>query len=335
MMKSQKLLLLCASALTASVTIPAYAASPSFEIPIQCELGTDCFIQNYPDAMPNKDMHDYRCGYLVYDKHDGTDFRLRDYVQMRKGVAVLAAADGDVVSIRNDMDDILYNAADKKTIRNKECGNGVILKHPDGWETQYCHLQKGSVRVKAGDKITAGETLGLVGLSGETAFPHLHFAVRYKGQKVDPFNAQPIEKACDDTATLDDSLWSNHARLSLAYQPTAMLTLAITDTVPEAEKAREGDYQAKHPTLTSDHLITYMDIMGIQRGDVAVAQIIMPDGKVRHFSQTFTKPQSLFFWYVGIKKPEGGWKKGDYRVEVSLIRDDDTVFSDRRSQRLE
>jgi murein DD-endopeptidase MepM/ murein hydrolase activator NlpD len=38
---------------------------------------------------------------------------------------------------------------------NREYGNGVVIRHIDGFETQYCHLAKGSITVKSGDLVTA------------------------------------------------------------------------------------------------------------------------------------------------------------------------------------
>ena len=49
----------------------------------------------------------------------------------------------------------------------KECGNRVGIDHGDGWATDYCHLATGSVSVKPGDNVAAGQPIGRVGLSGD------------------------------------------------------------------------------------------------------------------------------------------------------------------------
>jgi murein DD-endopeptidase MepM/ murein hydrolase activator NlpD len=72
-------------------------------------------------------------------------------------------------------------------IADPECGNGIRLDHGNGWTTWYCHLRRGSVMVAKGDPVTAGQPLALVGLSGQTTFPHLHFDLRRDGTAVDPF----------------------------------------------------------------------------------------------------------------------------------------------------
>src|SRR3990170_2240552 len=74
-----------------------------------------------------------------------------------KHVAVLASADGTVKGLRDGMDDILIDNLTKETVKDRECGNGVVLDHGGGWETQYCHLLKGSVSVKKGDQVARSQ----------------------------------------------------------------------------------------------------------------------------------------------------------------------------------
>jgi murein DD-endopeptidase MepM/ murein hydrolase activator NlpD len=60
-------------------------------------------------------------------------------------------------------------------------GNLIILKHSDGYETYYGHLSV--ISVKEGDDITKGQKIGLVGSTGHSTGPHLHFEV-HKDNKV-------------------------------------------------------------------------------------------------------------------------------------------------------
>ena len=89
---------------------------------------------------------------------------------MRAGVAVLAVADGKVTGVRDGEKDI--NPSDRQS---GDCWqgmreNGVFLRHPHGWDTQYCHLASGSVSVSKGQHVKRGQVLGKVGLSGATEF---------------------------------------------------------------------------------------------------------------------------------------------------------------------
>ncbi|MFG6351101.1 MAG: M23 family metallopeptidase [Oscillospiraceae bacterium] len=60
-------------------------------------------------------------------------------------------------------------------------GNHVLLRHPHGELSLYAHLAKGSVRVRAGEAVRTGQELGLVGSSGSSWAPHLHFHVMRDG----------------------------------------------------------------------------------------------------------------------------------------------------------
>jgi len=155
---------------------------PELIIPLECEIGKDCDIQNYMDHKPGVGFQDYQCGGLGYDGHKGTDFRLPNLKWMREGVQVVASADGRVRAIRDEMPDI---SGQLKSIEGKEAGNSVAVMHGNGWETQYSHLRLGSVTVKPGQEVKAGQALGLVGLSGKTEFPLVHLAVRQRGKPVD------------------------------------------------------------------------------------------------------------------------------------------------------
>ncbi len=63
-------------------------------------------------------------------------------------------------------------------------GNTVIVQRPGGLETTYAHL--GEVHVRKGDTIAAEQILGLVGNTGHSTGPHLHFEVSRWGEPMDP-----------------------------------------------------------------------------------------------------------------------------------------------------
>lgn len=63
-------------------------------------------------------------------------------------------------------------------------GNAIIIKHADGLETVYGHSSK--VLVKVGQKVNAGDTIGLVGNTGHSFGAHLHFEVHDSGTPQDP-----------------------------------------------------------------------------------------------------------------------------------------------------
>ncbi|MFO0722241.1 MAG: M23 family metallopeptidase [Myxococcota bacterium] len=63
-------------------------------------------------------------------------------------------------------------------------GRAVIVQHTEGYQTLYGHL--GNIMVAQGDAIDSGTPVGLMGSSGRSTGPHLHFEVRQNGTAVDP-----------------------------------------------------------------------------------------------------------------------------------------------------
>ena len=103
-------------------------------------------------------------------KHTGID------ISAEQGVAVIAAADGTVSHVQT------WDGS--TTTGDQSYGNMVQITHADERTTLYAHLSK--VLVSSGDSVSAGETIGYVGDTGNADGAHLHFEVRQSGQTVDP-----------------------------------------------------------------------------------------------------------------------------------------------------
>lgn len=89
----------------------------------------------------------------------------------------LAVAEGTPVSA-------VYYGKVTKTGEDDSWGKYVLVEHSDGFETFYCHLSE--IYVEKDAVIRQGETVGLVGSTGMSTGPHLHFEVRINGIRVDP-----------------------------------------------------------------------------------------------------------------------------------------------------
>jgi len=121
------------------------------ELPARCTLGETCWVANYVDVDPGPGAQDFRCEARTHDGHDGIDLAVRDQGIMEQGLPVLAAASGTVSRVRDGVADVgLSDARSREAIAGRECGNGVVIDHGDGWETQYCHLKQHSLRVRSG-----------------------------------------------------------------------------------------------------------------------------------------------------------------------------------------
>ena len=126
---------------------------------------------------------DYNCGNNSYDGHHGTDiaiFPFPFYKLDNDIVEVIAAAPGMIV----DKSDGNF---DKNCGANNLQANYIVVQHADGSRVLYFHMKKNSLTSKViGQSVLEGEYLGVVGSSGNSTGPHLHFEVRVNGDYVNP-----------------------------------------------------------------------------------------------------------------------------------------------------
>jgi hypothetical protein len=102
----------------------------------------------------------------VWRMHNGQDF------SAPAGTPIYAAADGTVVKAGRAglLSDL----------------NWVVIDHGGGVQTYYLHSETDGILVHVGDEVTAGRTIALVGSSGQSTAPHLHFEVRVNGIPTEP-----------------------------------------------------------------------------------------------------------------------------------------------------
>lgn len=123
---------------------------------IRLTEATDCGF-----VVPCKGNVTSEFGWRKRRPHYGTD------IDLETGDTVVAAFDGMVRIAK----------------LNRSYGNVVIIRHNNGLETVYAHLSK--ILVEPGQKIEAGQILGLGGNTGHSYGSHLHFEMRYLGQAID------------------------------------------------------------------------------------------------------------------------------------------------------
>jgi Peptidase family M23 len=303
------------------------AASPieaiELRLPITCKIGVTCEVQNYVDLDPSSQARDYQCGSRTYDGHNGIDFRLPSLRAQRAGTHVLAAAPGRVLSVRDGVPDISVREHGIGAVHGRECGNGVVVDHGEGWLTQYCHMAQGSLLVKPGDNVEASQPLGRVGLSGKTEYPHLHFVVRFHGKPVEPFAFEAPQGSCGGGR----SLWAPSLQSVLAYKPRAVLNTGFTNGELNMQAIEAGDVPAP---IVDNPLVAYVRAIGLKAGDIQKLQIAMPDGRilVERSTKPLDRDKAQEVMFVGKKPPAGGWPRGVYRATYTISHDD-TVVLDR------
>lgn len=124
--------------------------------------------KNIPDIWPAKGYLTLTFGKVRVNKkgkkikHSGVD------IAAKKGSKVIAPAKGKVVESK------FY----------EYYGKMVILDHGNGYISKYAHLDE--LKVKKGEKVKKGALIGLVGSTGLSTAPHLHWEIHYKGKPIDP-----------------------------------------------------------------------------------------------------------------------------------------------------
>lgn len=292
-------------------------AAPAFALelalPVACTIGTNCWVQQYVDHDATAEFTDYSCGVASYDGHDGTDIRV---LYTSDTVGVVAAAAGIVKAVRDGVDDRLVKTEeDIAAVRNKECGNGVVVTHAQGWETQYCHMRRGSVTVKAGLTVAAGDKLGEIGFSGNAAFPHVHLTVRKNGKAVDPFSAD----GTTDCNASDRSLWQSQAQKDLTYKGTELLQLQWATRVYDASEIETGPLPTSIPKGDEAALVLYAQVINLHKDDVVNLNVSIPGGEPVVNSVVIKRKRALQHLHAG-KKMRGTWPPGNYVGRLDVVR---------------
>lgn len=304
-------------ALTLLVTLAPATTAGAFELgwPVDCALGETCFIQNYFDHDSGPAMQDFTCGPLTYDGHDGTDIRLPTLAWMEAGVNIHPVAPGRVKGMRDGMPDIAKDDPAAPALNGRDCGNGVVIDHGGGWETQYCHMKFGSVTVKTGDQVGRKTVLGKIGLSGNTVFSHLHLAVRRNGEEVDPFtpDAPGTCGALPDPAT---DLWLD----DVSYDGFGFLDAGVTDAAPDFAAVKDGLPPRLEFAPDTPALVLWAFFFGGRQGDVLTLRLDGPDGPVVDQQVTLERTQAQALQFSG-RKARGLWPLGDYTGTLILTRD--------------
>jgi murein DD-endopeptidase MepM/ murein hydrolase activator NlpD len=150
--------------------LPDEPAPAGLVWPLSGQQGQDWVVNRYVDLDPGPGFADYLGGTVLgIDGHYALDIDIPSFRQMDDGSAqVLAIAPGTVGPTVDGQFDRHTNL-DPGAIANQ-----VIVYHDNGIQAQYLHLKQNSLAVSEGDRVEAGDLLGIVGSSGYSTQPHLH-----------------------------------------------------------------------------------------------------------------------------------------------------------------
>ncbi len=264
--------------------------------------GVSAFVDHNPSS-PDW-LRDYVCGTRTYDmagyNHRGTDFFTWPFGWSKMDnaeVEIVAAAPGTIV-FRQD------GNADRSCAVNGNAWNAVFLQHADGSVTWYGHMKRNSVTAKpVGSTVASGEYLGIVGSSGNSTGPHLHFELHDQGGGL----IDPYAGSCNNVAS-----WWVAQR---PYYDSAINSLTtgsaapVFPSCPNPETSNAKDQFNRGDTI---YFTTYYrDQLYGQQSQYAVYK---PDGTVFR-SWTGTPSVSFYaasYWYrsyaLAANAPYGRWR---------------------------
>lgn len=259
--------------------IPTGKNHPLFSLPVRLKDGfeeagfyTITAYFDHDESFPGHVL-DYSCGNLSYDvtsgyNHEGTDFFLWPYPwkKMANDEVEVVAAESGILILKKD------GNFDQHCEVVAEDWNGACILHEDGSTSWYSHLKKNSLTGKIiGDTIAQGEYLGIVGSSGSSFAPHLHFEVlNAQGLSIDPFAG-----SCNNT--ISETWWEEQ----LPYKDAGVNKISTHSHLPfippcpGIEEANEAD-----DFYPGDSIFLMCFFRNISPGDYVYVTIRPPDQSV-------------------------------------------------------
>ncbi|MEO6720723.1 MAG: peptidoglycan DD-metalloendopeptidase family protein, partial [Ferruginibacter sp.] len=272
-----------------------------------------CGISNYIDnnpSFPNLVL-DYNCGNRTYDlasgyNHKGTDIFLWPFPWQKmalNAVQIIAAAPGTIIGKEDGNDD------QSCAFCTVACNwNAVYIMHSDGSVAWYGHMKLGSLTTKLiGQTVSAGEYLGVVGSSGNSTGPHLHFEVYTNSsytQLVDPW-AGPCNSFNGAT-----SWWANQE----PYYVSTLDKLMTHFAAPAMPGCAGGEaVNGKTNFVNGETVYVGSYYRDQQAGQQSVHSVYRPDNSLyTSWTQNFTNNYNASYWYYTVVLPNaaatGLWK---------------------------
>ncbi len=157
------------------LTKQMYVQSKSFDEIVELAENKSHMLASIPAIQPvaNKDLTRIASGfgyrihpiYKTTKMHEGVDF------SAPVGTEIYATGNGTVKLVEYD---------------SRGYGNHVIISHGFGYETLYGHMSK--INIRPGQKVKRGDVIGVVGSTGSSTAPHLHYEVIKQSAKINPIN---------------------------------------------------------------------------------------------------------------------------------------------------
>ncbi len=262
----------------------------------------------YPDF-----VLDYNCGARSYDTSDGYNHQGTDiytwpwwwWKMDHNEVEVVAAAPGQIIN-RSD------GNFDRSCSFNSNPWNAVYVRHGDGSIAWYGHMKNGSLTKKqVGDSVAEGEFLGVVGSSGNSTGPHLHFEVHDSaGRLIDPWQG-----TCNSLNA--DSWW----RTQRGYYDSAVNRVSTGALPPIFPSCSQPESPNGRVTFSVGPLVYFTTYYRDQLiSQTSRYTIYRPNGSIysqwSHNSDSAWYSSSWWYWSFNIPSAEA---QGTWRFTVEYL----------------
>ncbi len=264
-------------------------------------------ISFYVDHNPTTgERLDYNCGTRTYDtpsgyQHPGTDifpWPFWWYAMENNIVTVVAAAAGTIIS----KDDGNF---DRSCVNNSNRWNAVYVRHDDGSIAWYGHLKLNSLTSKAvGERVEQGEFLGVIGSSGNSSGPHLHFEIMDdEGNVIDPYQG--------DCNSFNSTSWWNEQEPYHNSQINKLATHSAEPVFPACPEPERPNY--KNNFQAGEEIVYGAYFRDQLRQQLTAYSVLRPDGSVfdswPHSSLSTHRARSFWTWNrrIPVDAPHGVW----------------------------
>jgi hypothetical protein len=264
---------------------------------------TDAGIDSIVNFVDHNEQHpgqvqDFACGERTYDgsgyDRAGTDIGLWPFpwTKMNKNEARVVAAAPGIIVYKQD-----GNPDRSCDIATSTPWNAILVQHRDGTTAWYGHLKSGSLTPKGeGASVRAGEFLGVVGSSGASSGPHLHFEVHAAdGSIVDPFIG-----ACNTRAS---ARWREH----MPYEAPRINSIA-THSAPPVMASCPSTHEVKNfknRFAPGERIVYAVYLRDQPAGQPIDVDIVAPNGVVadRWQQPGLEGSCAASYWYWDAKVP--------------------------------
>lgn len=283
------------------ISFNAYAIELRF--PVACQLMKNCWVTRHVDLNKRSgSVEDYMCGQKTIDGAKSTHISLANKLSAEQNVPVVASYAGKITTARNV---------------GGFCGVRIVIEHEGGWESSYCHLNPRTINVQEGQHVRTGQALGTIGMSGQSNWPHLSYALLRNGMVFDPFSGKTALEGC----SLDSqTLWSGG--INPLYEPAQVTNIGFNFGAIKSNEILNGTIKnATVMRADTPHIALWAMITNVRKGDNIVMKIVEPSGRILEQSDFIANNDHEHYpIYLSKFRQKFTWEDGQYKGVVTLSR---------------